>query len=232
MDPMIGMIFMVPWNWAPYNYQLCQGQILTIQQYQALFSLTGTVFGGNGSTNFGLPNLAGRAPIGTGLLASTVYTLGNSGGTQITSLTAQNLPVHNHPASFAPTITPQVVSIPATTGNLGVDVTINATGNAGTKAAPQTGFNQLGQVSTGTGAASPSALLYAAPAGTQVPLAGVSASLTGTAGSGAATTTINAVTGGTVTIGAAGSSVPFSNMQPYLAMSFVIAMNGMYPDRP
>ncbi|KJR62083.1 hypothetical protein VY88_28645 [Azospirillum thiophilum] len=229
---MLGMIFMVPWNWAPYNYQLCQGQTVTLQQYEALYSLMGTVFGGNGSTNFNLPNLAGRAPIGTGAMPPYSYTLGANGGSVATTLSGQNLPAHNHGATFIPTMGQQVVSIPATTGNLGVGVTINATGNAGTKATPQTGFNQLGQVSTGTGAPSPSALLYAAPAGTQVPLAGVSASLTGTAGSGAATVTINAVTGGTVVTGPAGSGTAFSNMQPYLALSFVIAMNGLYPDRP
>ncbi|CBS91489.1 conserved protein of unknown function (plasmid) [Azospirillum lipoferum 4B] len=223
---------MVPWSWAPYNYQLCQGQVVNLQQYEALFSLTGTVFGGNGTTTFALPNLATRAPVGTGLLNGTSYTLGAFGGTPTTTLLVNNLPLHNHSASFAPVSGPQVVSIPATSGNLGVGVTINATANAGTKATPQTGFNQLGQVSTGTGAPSPSALLYAAPAGTQVPLAGVSASLTGTAGSGAATVTINAVTGGTVTTGMTGSNTPFTNMPPYLAMSFVIAMNGLYPDRP
>lgn len=233
MDPMLGMIFMVPWNWAPNGYQLCQGQTINLQQYEALYSLMGTVFGGNGTTTFMLPNLQGRAPVGTGRSpAGTFYTLAAFGGAELTTLSVNNMPVHNHAASFTPVLGQQIVTIPGTTGNLGVNVTVSATSNAGTKATPQTGFNQLGQVSTATGAASPSALLYAAPGGTEVPLAGVTAGTTGNPSTSASTVTINAVTNGSVAVGQTGASSPFSTMQPFLAMSFVIAMNGLYPDRP
>ena len=232
MDPMLGMIFMVPWSWAPYNYQLCQGQVVNIQQYEALYSLTGTVFGGNGSTTFALPNLMGRAPIGTGQLLPNNYTLGATGGTFATTLSQQNLPVHNHAATFTPTFGQQVISIPATTGNLGVTTTASLTARQVSGAnTPQNNF-LLGS----GGAAGGAANIYVDPntAGTDVTLGGLSvgSTLTGTAGSGAATVTINAVTGGTVATGATGASAPFSNMQPYLALSFVIAMNGLYPDRP
>lgn len=232
MDPMLGMIFMVPWSWAPYNYQLCQGQIVNIQQYEALYSLTGTVFGGNGSSTFGLPNLSGRAPVGTGILANNAFTIGAAGGSLATTLTMNNLPAHNHAATFNPTFTPQVISIPATTGNLSATTTSSLTARQVSGAnTPQNGF-LLGS----GGAAGGAANIYVDPttAGTNVTLGGlsVSTSLTGTAGSGAATATINAVTGGTVVTGATGVNAPFSTMQPYLAMSFVIAMNGLYPDRP
>lgn len=237
MDPMLGMIFMVPWSWAPYNYQLCQGQIVSLQQYEALYSLTGTVFGGNGSTTFGLPNLAGRAPIGTGTLPGiTNFTLGGHGGSAATTLSLNNLPAHIHSASFGPVSGPQVVSIPATSGNLGVTASLPVS-TAVPTAALQLANGQTGYLTNATSNNGPSNLLKG-PYSTSAPAAGaqatlpVSASLTGTAGSGAATATINAVTGGTVTIGITGSNVPFSNMQPYLALSFVIAMNGLYPDRP
>lgn len=232
MDPMLGMIFMVPWSWAPYNYQLCQGQVVNIQQYEALYSLTGTVFGGNGSTTFALPNLMGRAPIGTGQLSPNNYTLGATGGTFATTLGLGNLPMHNHPATFVPTVAQQTISIPATTGNLSATTTSSLTARQASGAnTPQNSF-LLGSGGTAGGAAN----IYVDPTttGTNVTLGGlsVSTSLSGTAGSGAATATINAVTGGAVAIGTAGSNAPFSNMQPYLALSFVIAMNGLYPDRP
>lgn len=236
MDPMLGMIFMVPWNWAPYNYQLCQGQIVNIQQYEALYSLTGTVFGGNGSTTFGLPNLAGRAPVGTGILANNAFTIGAASGSLATTLSISNLPAHNHSASFAPVSGPQVINIPATTGNLGVTASLPVS-TAVPTAALSLANAQTGYLTNATAMSGLSNILKG-PYSTSAPVAGaqatlpVSASLTGTAGSGAATVTINAVSGGTVTTGVAGSNLPFSNMQPYLALSFVIAMNGLYPDRP
>lgn len=238
MDPMLGMIFMVPWNWAPYNYQLCQGQTVNLQQYEALFSLMGTVFGGNGTSTFALPNLATRTPVGTGVMNTTSYTLGAYGGTPTTTLVVNNLPIHNHSASFAPISGPQVISIPATTGNLGVTASLPlGTGNTGS-ATPAAGNNYLNAVSgtVSLSATSTKPVAFTGPFTTAAPAAGASlpatASLTGTAGSGAATVTISTVTGGTVTTGLTGSNTPFTNMPPYLALSFVIAMNGLYPDRP
>ena len=238
MDPMIGMVFMIPWNWAPYNYQLCQGQIVNIQQYEALYSLMGTVFGGNATTTFGLPNLSGRAPIGTGMLATNAFTLGTSGGSVATTLTLNNLPAHNHAATFVPSVSPQVISIPATTGNLGVTASLPLGTAAAGSATPTAGDNYLNGVS-GTVAITTTNIkpvTFTGPFTNTAPAAGASlpatASLTGTAGSSGATATINAVTGGTVVTGATGLNAPFSTMQPYLAMSFVIAMNGLYPDRP
>lgn len=237
MDPMIGMIFMVPWNWAPNNYQLCQGQTIALQQYEALYSLMGTVFGGNGSTNFMLPNLQGRVPVGTGRSpTNTYYTLGANGGAEATTLTLNNMPAHSHAASFVAVTSAQTVSIPATTGNLSVSASLPVSTTV--PSAPLSLTNgQTGYLTNATATNGPSNLLKG-PYSTTAPAAGaeatlpVTASLSGTAGTAGASTTINAVTGGAVTVMPNGGSQPFSTMQPFLAMSFVIAMNGLYPDRP
>ena len=63
MEPLLGSLLLVPYNFAPQNWALCQGQILPISQYQALFSLIGTTYGGDGVTNFALPNLSGDKAI-------------------------------------------------------------------------------------------------------------------------------------------------------------------------
>lgn len=83
----------VPRNWLP-----CNGQILTIQQYQALFALLHTTFGGDGKVNFALPDLRGRVAVGTGQspVSGTVFQLGKTGGTETVTLTAAQTPPHNH----------------------------------------------------------------------------------------------------------------------------------------
>lgn len=79
-------------NFAPRGFALCNGQLLAINQYQALFSLFGTTFGGDGRTNFGLPNLQGRASLGFG----GPYTIGERAGEEQHTLTVQEMPQHNH----------------------------------------------------------------------------------------------------------------------------------------
>jgi microcystin-dependent protein len=96
-QPYLGAIFIFAGNFAPKGYQLCQGQLLPIAQYAALFSILGTTYGGNGTTNFALPDLRGRAPIGqgTGPGLSPVV-LGEVAGAQTVSILTSNLPAHNH----------------------------------------------------------------------------------------------------------------------------------------
>src|SRR5882724_2839705 len=96
-QPFLGAIGIFPWDWAPRGWSLCQGQLLSIQQNQALFSLLGTTFGGNGTTTFALPDLRGRAPIhwGQGPGLSNVD-LGEQHGVESVTLTVANLPSHNH----------------------------------------------------------------------------------------------------------------------------------------
>jgi microcystin-dependent protein len=113
--PILGCIFIFAGNFAPRGYALCQGQILSIQQNAALFSLLGTTYGGNGTSTFALPDLRGRAPIGTGAgpgLSPIVE--GELGGTQTASILTSNLPAHNHALNASTASGSQ----PLPTGNL------------------------------------------------------------------------------------------------------------------
>src|SRR5437763_384521 len=96
-DQFVGEIRIFGFNFAPNGWALCNGQILPIQQNTALFSLLGTYYGGNGTTNFALPNLQGMAPMhagqGPGL---TQRVQGEVGGTPTVTLTQQEIPQHNH----------------------------------------------------------------------------------------------------------------------------------------
>jgi microcystin-dependent protein len=96
-SPLLGTIFIFAGNFAPSGYQLCQGQLLPISQYAALFSILGTTYGGNGTTNFALPDLRGRAPIGEGSGPGlSAVALGQVGGAQNVAITTGNMPQHNH----------------------------------------------------------------------------------------------------------------------------------------
>ncbi|WP_407526691.1 phage tail protein [Methylobacterium oryzisoli] len=228
METMLGMIYIVPFNWAPVNFSICQGQLIAVNQNMALFSLLGTTYGGNGQTNFALPNLQGRAPLGYGRAQSgTTYPIGAVIGNEAVTLTTANMPMHIHTAGFAPTLGTQSVAIPATTGNLQVGVTVNATSTIATTGTPASGTNMLS--ATGSG----SQKVYG-PTTTSnlVPLGGTSASVTGTASTAANTANVQTVTGGTVTVQPAGGSMPFNNMQPSLAINFIIAMTGNFPQHP
>src|ERR1051326_2730121 len=97
--PFIGAIRVVSFNFAPKGYALCEGQVLPINQNQALFSLLGTTYGGDGRTTFALPDLRGRVPIGAGQAASgSSYDVGATGGEESVALTVSELPAHSHPA--------------------------------------------------------------------------------------------------------------------------------------
>ncbi|MGC4119708.1 MAG: tail fiber protein [Myxococcales bacterium] len=97
-EPFIGQIIIAGFNFAPRGYAFCNGQLLSIAQNTALFSLLGTTYGGNGQTTFALPNLQGRVPIhqgqGQGL---NNRTLGEMSGTESATLLSSNLPFHTHP---------------------------------------------------------------------------------------------------------------------------------------
>jgi microcystin-dependent protein len=96
-EPFLGMIIIVPYNFAPRGWAFCNGQILSISQNTALFSLLGTTFGGNGQTTFALPDLRGRFPNSSGQGPGlSNYSLGQVSGTESTTLVASNLPPHNH----------------------------------------------------------------------------------------------------------------------------------------
>ncbi|MGD0830540.1 MAG: tail fiber protein [Terracidiphilus sp.] len=99
-SPYLGQLSLVGFNFAPVGWQLAQGQTLPISQYTALFSLIGTYYGGNGTSNFQLPNLQGNVPVGYGqLTGGSFYDIGESTGSSTVTLLATETPNHTHQPS-------------------------------------------------------------------------------------------------------------------------------------
>ncbi|MEO8239837.1 MAG: tail fiber protein [Flavobacterium sp.] len=111
-EPFIGEIKILGFNFAPMGYMTCQGQLLSIAQNTALFSLIGTYYGGDGQVTFGLPNLQGRVAIGQGQGAGLpYYSMGEMSGSPTVTLITSNLPPHVH------TLNTVVVKIKASSAN-------------------------------------------------------------------------------------------------------------------
>jgi microcystin-dependent protein len=149
-QPFLGQITMVSFNFPPRGWALCNGQLLPINQNQALFALLGTTYGGNGTTNFALPNSQSRIPMhfgqGPGLSA---YVLGQAGGTTAVTLNTTTIPSHGHllnvatanasAAAIAGTLLPAVptvtkaafYAIPGTPALQAQTLASNSVGNAG-----------------------------------------------------------------------------------------------------
>ena len=118
--PFIGEIRMFGGNFAPREWAFCDGQLLAINQYDALFSLLGTTYGGDGRSTFGLPDLRGRVPIhqgqGPGLSNRRI---GSKAGAETATVTTAQLPVHTHPmgaSSQAGTSASPAAAVPAAVG--------------------------------------------------------------------------------------------------------------------
>jgi microcystin-dependent protein len=171
MDVFIGSLMLVPYNYEPRGYAFCDGRLLPIAAHAALFSLLGNQFGGDGRTNFALPDLRGRVPVGAGQGPGLRnYVQGQPGGTERVAVAAPQMPSHAH--------------------------AINATGEAAT--------------STDANGA-----LLGRP-GPKIYCAG------GTANTQLAPDTLAPV----------GASQPHDNISPYLALNWIIALDGIYPSRP
>jgi len=97
MEPFLGQISVFGFNFAPANWATCQGQIMPISQNTALFSLLGTMYGGNGQTTFGLPDLRGNVAVGQGqALGASNYVMGEIGGVPTVTLNTTQMPSHVH----------------------------------------------------------------------------------------------------------------------------------------
>lgn len=200
MEGTIGEIRGFAGNFAPLNWQFCQGQIMSIAQETALFAILGTTYGGDGVTTFQLPNIQSRIVIGTGQgLGLPDYALGEILGEEEHTLLTTEIPAHNHTATVQTDSTPAS----ATFELMGVP-------GQGGKALPQN--NLLGQDATAT--------IYA-PGGSP------------TVAMNAGSVTLDSLTVPVpgVTVSLAGSSIPHSNIQPVLAMNYIICINGIFPSR-
>ncbi|MEO8135992.1 MAG: tail fiber protein [Betaproteobacteria bacterium] len=173
-DPFVAEIRMFGGNFAPTGWAKCNGQLLPLSQNTALFSLLGTMYGGNGQSTFALPNLEGATPIGTGQGAGLSERFqGEESGTEFVTLLATEMPLHNH----------------FLRGNFNT-ADVNDPSPART----------LARSSPGS--------LYQSNTASNL-------------------TSMN-VSGTTVT----GGSLPHNNMQPFLVVNFIIAMQGVFPARP
>ncbi|HZU86800.1 MAG TPA: tail fiber protein [Anaerolineaceae bacterium] len=93
-QPYVGEIRMFAGNFAPAGWMFCEGQLLPISEYETLFNLIGTTYGGDGQSTFSLPDLRGRIPIHQG----NGYVLAETGGVETVTLTTSQIPAHSHPA--------------------------------------------------------------------------------------------------------------------------------------
>jgi microcystin-dependent protein len=122
MEVYLGQLLLVPYNFAPRGFAFCQGQILSISQNTALFSVLGTTYGGNGTTTFALPDLRGRVPMGQGQgpgLQS--YVLGQMDGEEANTLALTEIPAHSHAVKGSPLpadVSQVSAAAPASTGSL------------------------------------------------------------------------------------------------------------------
>lgn len=207
-EPFLGQIMQVGFSFAPSGWASCNGQILGIAQNNALFALLGTTFGGNGVSTFALPNAAGRSLLGLGhSTTGSTYVWGQAAGTENETLTIANMPAHNHPAAF--------------TGTAG-QTTASGSIQAVTGVTTQTAIPADQSLLANCASAGPNPVKIYAPAGTtgtMVNLAGVT--ITGG----------NFTPAGSVAVGITGSNIPFSIMNPYLAVQTNIALSGVFPSR-
>jgi microcystin-dependent protein len=171
-DPFVGEILLVGFNFPPRGFASCNGELLPIAQYTALFSILGTYYGGNGTSNFALPNLQGAVVQGAGQGPGTSYAdLGQLYGSSEVTLLPSEMPAHSHAV--------QATTLP---GNL------NGPSPSAALARTKGGF------------------AYSAPGGPQVGMS------------------LDAVQ-------SAGAGTPHNNEMPYIALNYVIALQGVFPAR-
>lgn len=195
-DPYLGEIILVPYNFVPQGWAACNGQLLSIAQNQALFSLLGTIYGGDGINTFALPNLGGRFALGV----NTSFPIGQIAGNQSITLTQNNMPAHNH-------------SIAAQSVNSPISLTLQASSSGGTTGDPTNAvWSNANDASTGgtfdTFTQNTNQLVNMKPVNTNVQL-----------NIPQQTTSIS------------GGSQPVDITNPYLALYYIISLQGIYPSR-
>jgi microcystin-dependent protein len=214
MDPIMGTIILFTGNFAPRGWLTCEGQLLSIAQNTALFSILGTTYGGDGVQTFKLPDLRGAFATQCTNINSAhpggIYSYGQMGGTQSTTITSINMPPHTH----------SIVKGPGTnlTGAVTVSTTLQVSNAAGGTEIPVNG-NVLGAVSD---LSSGTVGLYSNNT--------LNTNLSGASSSVNNTMNFNP-TGLTLTPWGSGP-VPVPTVPPFVAMQYIIATEGVYPSRP
>jgi microcystin-dependent protein len=143
-NPYVGEIRIFGGSFAPAGWMFCAGQLLPISEYDVLFNLIGTTYGGDGQSTFALPDLQGRIPLHQGSNAGTTFTLGESGGVESVTLTTNQLPAHTHPFLTANVSGDQINpsgNLPSQSQNVQPYVNADPDGNMGAAITP-TGGNQ------------------------------------------------------------------------------------------
>jgi microcystin-dependent protein len=170
-EPFLGEVMLVGFTFAPQGWAFCEGQVLSIAQNTALFSLLGTTYGGDGVSTFALPDLRGRVPVGQGQgLGLTNRVLGETGGLESVALTVAQMPAHTHAAMAT---------------------------------------NHAAHLHYPGGAVLAAKELQAMYSSTNPDVAMSSSA-----------------------IGSTGAGEPHENMQPFLVMNYIIALEGVFPSRP
>lgn len=200
-EPYIGSTCTTAANFCPRGYLQANGSLLAISDYTALYSLLGVRYGGNGTTNFQLPDLRGRSAIGSGKspgLNEAIW--GGQYGSETQTLTLANLPAHTHAAY---------------TSGGGVAVQLIAFDGKGTSPEPTYTENFLQGVAQNGFSYNSEAMLYGEGTGNEISLEGISANYAPPL----------------IYIQPTGSNHPFSTRSPSLALTYCIAVNGLYPSR-
>lgn len=210
MEPIIGMIMLWPVPWVPQGWLACEGQTLPVSEYMALYSLIGPTYGGDGVNTFKLPDLRGRVPVGSGSGPGLPhFQMGTAGGDCIEqiALSVSNLPSHTHEFQDA------TVDMPASTA----DVNIKVSTDDGERDQAQNNDYLAKGVVSGRPAA-----IYRGEAINSVNLAGTTATIPAS----------SVPVTGHVGMTGHGESVLVKTMQPFLTIRYIIAWQGIYPQRP
>lgn len=208
-EPFIGEVDLYGFNFTPQNWALCDGSLLSISTHQALFALLGTIYGGDGRTSFGLPDLRGKMAVSQWdpHNSRNGWVIGTQAGKETHIMNVSELAVHSHSADF-------IASGVATHS-----VNIKATTDAGDNASPSNS-DFLAQVIPPTGGPDKPEKIYkrSPTAGSMVDLGALDVAATG------------GLTG-TVVVKGSGSSKPFNLIQPTQVLNYCIATNGLFPSR-
>lgn len=241
-DPIIGSVCVYSYDWCPRGYARADGTLLPVRSYQALFTLIGNKFGGDGMNTFALPDLRSRVVVGMGTGTNLApATFAEPIGQQSLTLSASQvpLPVHNHTAAFIPTKGPLVV--PATQGQMTFTAKLPVgTTSTGATPVPPSGTNVNAYLTAMSGKVGLAPIGLTGPYTGTAPTGPTASTLpltiktTGTAPSAAATATVDVVSGVGITVNPATAlaSQPISTQAPGLGGTMCIAVVGLFPDRP